>query len=165
MESLLKTILIECEKHELMYRANACELWNHGCTDMIEPWGYDFDALANSFKEFEHDERLGNIQILPASEVQTHAELIKSIRQNAIEDCGCQEQELNIKAMTDEAIINDYPDEYYSGRYWIMWTNYGGNEHTDCFTDYTTGLDQYFDVSKLTDEWEEQYIDFKLGLI
>ena len=165
MKSLLRTILDECEKNKLMYRANACELWNHGATDMIVPWGYDFEALAESFKEFEHDERLGNIQILPASEVQTHAELIKSIRQNAIEDCGCQEQELNIKAMTDEAIINDYPDEYYSGRYWIMWTNYGGNEHTDCFTDYTTGLDQYFDVSKLTDEWEDQYIDFKLGLI
>ena len=45
-----------------------------------------------------------------------------------------------------------------------MWTNYGGNEHTDCFTDYT-GLDKYFDVSELTNKWEDQYIDFKLGLI
>jgi hypothetical protein len=30
MKSLLRTILDECEKHKLMYRANACELWNHG---------------------------------------------------------------------------------------------------------------------------------------
>ena len=163
MKSLLRTILDECEKHELMYRANACELWNHGCTDMIEPWGYDFDALANSFKEFEHDELLGNIQILPAREVKTHAELIKSLRKYAINNCYDEYKE-NFKTCDDEEIIKEFPDEYYSGNYWIMWTNYGGNEHTDCFTDYT-GLDKYFDVSELTNKWEDQYIDFKLGLI
>ena len=163
MKSLLRTILDECEKHELMYRANACELWNHGATDMIVPWGYDFEALAESFKEFEHDERLGNIQILPESKVKTHAELIKSLRKYAINNCYDEYKE-NFKTCDDEEIIKEFPDEYYSGNYWIMWTNYGGNEHTDCFTDYT-GLDKYFDVSKLTDEWEDQYIDFKLGLI
>ena len=163
MKSLLRTILDECEKNKLMYRANACELWDHGATDMIVPWGYDFEALAESFKGFEHDERLGNIQILPESKVKTHAELIKSLRKYAINNCYDEYKE-NFKTCDDEEIIKEFPDEYYSGNYWIMWTNYGGNEHTDCFTDYT-GLDKYFDVSELTNKWEDQYIDFKLGLI
>ena len=64
-----------------------------------------------------------------------------------------------------QQLIEERPDEYYSGYYWIMWTNYGGNEHLDCFTDYTTGLDKYFDVSKLTNEWEDEYNKFRLGLI
>ena len=163
MESLLKTILIECEKHKLMYRANAYDLFDNGGEDMIVPWGYDFPALADTFKEIELDERRGNIQLLPESEVKTHKQLIKSLRKYAINNCYDEYKE-NFKTCDDEEIIKEFPEEYYCGNYWIMWTNYGGNEHTDCFTDYT-GLDKYFDVSKLTDKWEDQYIDFKLGLI
>jgi len=165
MKSLLRTILDECEKHKLMYRANAYDLWNHGCEDMIVPWGYDFKALVETMSEFELDEMRGNIQILPESKVKTHAELIDSIRSDLLEYSYEDEERILIKSLTDEQLIEECPDEYYSGYYWIMWTNYGGNEHLDCFTDYTTSLDKYFDVSELTNEWEDQYNEFKLGLI
>lgn len=164
MKSLLRTILDECEKNKLMYRANAYDLWNNGCEDMIEPWGYDFKALAETMQAFELDERLGNIQIIPESQVKTHAELIKEIRFNALENCFSEYEE-HFKKCSEDDLIQEFPDEYYSGHMWIVWTNYGGNEHLDCFTDYTTSLDKYFDVSKLTNEWEDEYNKFRLGLI
>jgi len=165
MKSLLRTILDECEKNKLMYRANAYDLADNGCEDMIAPWGYDFKALVETMSEFELDERRGNIQIIPESQVKTHAELIDSIRSDLLEYSFEDEERSLIKDLTDEQLIEKCPDEYYSGYYWIMWTNYGGNEHLDCFTDYTTGLDKYFDVSKLTNDWEDEYNKFKLGLI
>jgi hypothetical protein len=165
MKSLLRTILDECEKNKLMYRANAYDLWNHGCEDMIVPWGYDFKALAETMEAFELDELNGNIQILPEGEVKTHPELIDSIRDNLLKYSFEDEERSLIENLTDEQIISECPDEYYSGNHCIMWTNYGGNEHLDCFTDYTTGLDKYFDVSKLTNDWEDEYNKFRLGLI
>ena len=165
MKSLLRTILDECEKNKLMYRANAYDLANNGCEDMIVPWGYDFKALVETMSEFELDEMRGNIQILPESKVKTHAELIDSIRSDLLEYSYEDEERILIKSLTDEQLIEECPDEYYSGYYCIMWTNYGGNEHLDCFTDYTTGLDKYFDVSKLTNDWEDEYNKFRLGLI
>ena len=68
-----------------MYRANAYDLFDNGGEDMIVPWGYDFPALADTFKEIELDERRGNIQLLPElSEVKTHKQLIKSIKEICI---------------------------------------------------------------------------------
>tara|TARA_R110002012_G_scaffold161215_1_gene323369 strand:- start:1210 stop:1707 length:498 start_codon:yes stop_codon:yes gene_type:complete len=165
MKSLLRTILDECEKNKLMYRANAYDLADNGCEDMIVPWGYDFKALVETMSEFELDEKRGNIQIIPESKVKTHAELIDSIRSDLLEYIYEDEERSLIQNLTDEQIIDEQPDEYYSGCYCIMWTNYGGNEHLDCFTDYTTGLDKYFDVSKLTNDWEDEYNKFRLGLI
>ena len=165
MKSLLKTILDECEKNKLMYRANAYDLADNGCEDMIVPWGYDFKALVETMSEFELDEMRGNIQILPESKVKTHAELIDSIRSDLLEYSFEDEERILIKGLTDEQLISEAPDEYYSGYYWIMWTNYGGNEHLDGGTDETTVWDKYFDVSKLTNEWEDEYNKFKLGLI
>ena len=57
MENLLTTILLECKKNKLMFRANAYELWNHGCETMIVPWGYDIKALQETLHEFEFDTR------------------------------------------------------------------------------------------------------------
>ena len=85
MKSLLRTILDECEKNKLMYRANAYDLADNGCEDMIVPWGYDFKALVETMSDFELDEMRGNIQILPESKVKTHAELIDSIRSDLLE--------------------------------------------------------------------------------
>jgi len=170
MKSLLRTILDECEKNKLMYRANAYDLWNNGCEDMIVPWGYDFKALVETMSEFELDERRGNIQIIPDCEVKSHAELIKEIRDELIQDYEdgyvyVVEDDREINSLTDQELIDQNPEKYFCGHYCIMWTNYGGNEHLDCFTDYTTGLDKYFDVSKLTNEWEDEYNKFRLGLI
>ena len=39
MQNLLRTILTELENHKLMCRANAYELWNYGCEDMIDDGG------------------------------------------------------------------------------------------------------------------------------
>lgn len=75
--------------------------------------------------EFELDERQGNIQIIPESKVKTHAELIDSIRSDLLEYSFEDEERSLIQNLTDEQIIDEQPDEYYSGYYWIMWTNYG----------------------------------------
>jgi hypothetical protein len=174
MKSLLRTILDECEKNKLMYRANAYDLYDNGCRDMVVPWGYDFTALAETMSEVELNERRGNVQIIPESKVKSHSELIKEIKGEEIEDIQNawysdekeRETQFNkIKNMSDEVIINLNPEKYYCGHYWIVWANYGGNEHLDCFTDYDTDLDKYFDVNKLIDKWEDQYYKFKLGLI
>ena len=114
MESLLKTILNECEKHKLMYRANAYDLFDNGGEDMIVPWGYDFPALADTFKEIELDERRGNIQLLPAHKVKTHKQLIKSIRKNALANCYDEYLE-HFKHLDDELLIKEFPQEYYCG--------------------------------------------------
>ena len=76
MENLLTTILNECKKNKLMFRANAYELWNYGSEDWIEPWGYDIKALQKTFIEVEFDTPNGNIQILHEDDVQTHKQLI-----------------------------------------------------------------------------------------
>ena len=170
MKSLLRTILDECEKNKLMYRANAYDLYDNGCEDMIVPWGYDFTALAETMSAFELDERRGNIQIIPDNQVKSHAELIKEIRDELIQDYQdgyvyVREDDKQINSLTDQELIEQNPEKYFCGHYFIWWTNYGGNEHLDCFTDYSTGLDKYFDVSKLTNDWEDEYIKFKLGLI
>ena len=51
MKNLLRTILTELENHKLMFRANAYELWNYGCEDMIVAWGYDQDKLIKTMQE------------------------------------------------------------------------------------------------------------------
>jgi len=175
MKSLLRTILDECEKNKLMYRANAYDLYDNGCEDMIKPWGYDFSGLVETMMAFELDERRGNIQIIPDNEVKSHADLIKEIKDELIQDypdgyVNVREDDMylhpkEINSLTDQELIHQNPELYYCGNYFIMWTNYGGNEHLDCFTDYSTGLDKYFDVMKLTNEWEDEYTKFKLGLI
>ena len=132
---------------------------------MIVPGGYDFKALAETMEAFELDELKGNIQILPESEVKTHPELIDSIRDNLLKYSFEDEETSLILNMTDEELISECPNEYFSGYEWITWTNYGGNEHLDCLTDYTTALDKCFDVSKLTNDWEDEYNKFKLGLV
>tara|TARA_R110000824_G_C15091406_1_gene665376 strand:- start:453 stop:965 length:513 start_codon:yes stop_codon:yes gene_type:complete len=170
MKSLLRTILDECEKNKLMYRANPYDLYDNGCEDMIVPWGYDFKALVETMSEFELDERRGNIQLLPESEVKNHAELIKEIKDQLIQDYAdgyvfSNQDDKQINSLSDDELIEQNPEKYYCGHYWIMWTNYGGNEHLDCFTDYTTDLDKYFDVMKLTNDWEDEYNKFRLGLI
>jgi len=172
MKSLLRTILDECEKNKLMYRANAYDLYDNGCRDMVVPWGYDFTALAETMSEVELDERRGNIQIIPESKVKRHGQLIKDIKGEVIEEIQKhtnekeRETKFNIlKNMSDEDVISLNPTKYYCGDYCIIWTNYGGNENTDCLTDYSTALDKYFDLGKLIDKWEDQYCKFKLGLI
>jgi hypothetical protein len=43
-----------------------------------------------------------------------------------------------------------------------MWEVY--NEGVDCFSDYTTGLDKYFDMTKLYQDWDNEFADFIKGL-
>ena len=86
MQNLLRTILTELENHKLMFRANAYELWNYGCEDMIVPWGYDQDALIKTFKEVELDSRGGNIIIQHEDRCVEHKDLIARIKQEFIEN-------------------------------------------------------------------------------
>ena len=85
MENLLTTILNECKKNKLMFRANAYELWNEGVEEMIVPWGYDIKELQETFKAMEFDTRNGNVQILHEDDVQTHKQLIRSIKKQFTE--------------------------------------------------------------------------------
>ena len=161
MENLLTTILLECKKNKLMFRANAYELWNHGCETMIVPWGYDIKALQETLHEFEFDTPNGNIQILHEDDVQTHKQLIKSLRKEAMANCYDEYLE-EYKTCGDDELIKDFPMQYYCGNHQIMWEMY--NEGEECLSDWTTGLDKYFDLHKLSTTWAEEYQDFVKGL-
>ncbi len=86
MKNLLRTILTELENHKLMFRANAYELWNYGCEDMIVPWGYDQDALIKTFKEVELDPRGGNIIIQHEDKSVDHKKLIARSKNDKTKD-------------------------------------------------------------------------------
>ena len=166
MENLLKTILLECKKNKLMFRANAYELWNHGCETMIVPWGYDIKALQETFKAMEFDTPNGNIQILHEDDVQTHKQLIKNIKKEFTDTENYEYYDDNrvpeIKAMSDEEVIKEFPMQYYCGNHQIMWECY--NDGEECLSDWTTGLDKYFDLHKLSTAWAEKFQDFVKGL-
>jgi hypothetical protein len=161
MKSLLRTILDEAEKNKLMYRADAYQLWNEGCEDMIVPWGYDQDKLIETFNDIELDPRGGNIGFMPEAEVKTHKQLIKSLRKEAIANCYDEHLE-HFKTCTDDEIIQEFPREYYCGNYVIMWEVY--NEDEECLSDYHTGLDKYFDLSKLAQTWGEKLYKLRKSL-
>jgi len=159
MQNLLRTILTELENHKLMFRANAYELWNYGCEDMIVPWGYDQDALIKTLQEFELDPRGGNIIIQHEDKCLEHRDLIAKIKESLREDYV---DEVFIANATDVEIIKEAPREYYCGDHVIMWELY--NEGIECFSDYTTGLDKYFDMSKLYQDWDDEFAKFIKGL-
>lgn len=142
-----------------MFRANAYELWNEGCEDMIVPWGYDQDALIKTFKEIELDPRGGNIIIQHEDKCLEHRDLIAKIKESLREDYV---DEVFIANATDVEIIKEAPREYYCGDHVIMWELY--NEGIECLSDYTTGLDKYFDMSKLYQDWDDEFAKFIKGL-
>lgn len=171
MKNLLRTILTELENHKLMFRANAYELWNYGCEDMIVPWGYDQDALIKTFKEVELDPRGGNIIIQHEDKCVEHKDLIARIKNEQteeIKESWYDDEKMLIdllkllEDMSDDEIIKKFPKQYYCGDHVIMWEIY--NEGVDCFSDYTTGLEKYFDVKKLYNDWDDEFTDFVKGL-
>ena len=160
IKSLLRTILDEAEKNKLMYRADAYQLWNEGCEDMIVPWGYDQDALIKTFKEIELDPRGGNIGFIPETEVLDHNALIRKIKNSFREEFV---DYVFIANATDDEIISEAPREYYCGNYVIMWEVYNDNE--ECLSDYHTGLDKYFNLSEIADEWGKKMYKLTKGLL
>jgi hypothetical protein len=171
MQNLLRTILTELENHKLMFRANAYELWNYGCEDMIVDWGYDQDSLIKTFKEVELDPRGGNIIIQHEDKCVEHKDLIARIKNEQteeIKESWYDDEKMLIdllkllEDMSDDEIIKKFPKQYYCGDHVIMWEIY--NEGVDCFSDYTTGLEKYFDVKKLYNDWDDEFTDFIKGL-
>ena len=168
MQNLLRTILIELENHKLMFRANAYELWNYGCEDMIVPWGYDQDKLIETLREVELDPRGGNIIIQHEDRCVEHKDLIARIKKDFLQEAveGYYIEFDNPKAwinsLSDDEIIKEFPKQYYCGDHVIMWEVY--NEGLDCFSDYTTGLEKYFDVKKLYNDWDNEFTSFIKGL-
>ena len=160
MKSLLRTILDEAEKNKLMYRADAYQLWNEGCEDMIVPWGYDQDKLIETFKDIELDPRGGNIGFIPEAEVLDHNALIRKIKDSLREEFV---DDVFIANATDDEILSEAPREYYCGNYVIMWEVYNDNE--ECLSDYHTGLDKYFNLSDISDEWGKKMYKLTKGLL
>ena len=136
MKNLLRTILDKAEENKLMYRVDAYQLWNEGCPDMIVPWGYDQDKLIETLLDIELDPRGGNI--------------------------GFEEYSEHFKTCDDDEIIREFPREYYCGNYVIMWELYNTNE--ECLSDYHTGLDKYFNLSKISNTWGAEMFNFSKGL-
>jgi len=161
MKNLLRTILDKAEENKLMYRIDAYQLWKENCEDMIVPWGYDQDKLIETLREVELDPRGGNISFMPESEVKTHKQLIKFLRKEAIDNCFDDYLEF-FKTCDDDEIIKEFPKEYHCGNYVIMWEVYNTNE--ECLSDYHTGLNKYFDLSKISDTWGEEMFNFSKGL-
>ena len=168
MQNLLRTILTELENHKLMFRANAYELWNYGCEDMIVDWGYDQDKLIETLRAVELDPRGGNIIIQHEDRCVEHKDLIARIKKDFLQEAveGYYIEFDNpkdwINSLSDDEIIKEFPKEYYCGDHVIMWEVY--NEGVDCFSDYTAGLEKYFDVKKLSDDWDDEFTDFIKGL-
>ena len=67
-----------------------------------------------------------------------------------------------INSLSDDEIIGKFPKQYYCGDHVIMWEVY--NEGLDCFSDYTTGLEKYFDIKKLYNDWDNEFTSFIKGL-
>ena len=133
MQNLLRTILTELENHKLMFRANAYELWNYGCEDMIVPWGYDQDALIKTFKEVELDPRGGNIIIQHEDRCVEHKDLIARIKKDFLEDeegytIGVDSKEW-LNSLSDDEIIKDFNeqakllDPYVDFFYFDVWSS------------------------------------------
>tara|TARA_R110002012_G_scaffold171924_2_gene336902 strand:+ start:190 stop:702 length:513 start_codon:yes stop_codon:yes gene_type:complete len=169
MQNLLRTILTELENHKLMFRANAYELWNYGCEDMIVDWGYDQDKLIETLRAVELDPRGGNIIIQHKDKCVEHEDLIARIKKDYLEKLeegyyfvGIDSPEEWLNSLSDNEIIKEFPKQYYCGDHVIMWEVY--NEGVDCFSDYTTGLEKYFDVKKLYNDWDDEFTDFIKGL-
>jgi len=154
MLNLLETILFKLENNNLMFRANAYELWNYGCEDYIVPWGYAREKLIETVQDVELDDRAGNIQILHEDDVLNHADLIAKIKKDYEDVC--------LENATDDEIIKQFPQQYYCGNHQIMWCLW--NEGIECLSDYTTGLDEYFDMNKLYTSWDEEFSLFIKGL-
>ena len=169
MQNLLRTILTELENHKLMFRANAYELWNYGCEDMIVDWGYDQDKLIETLRAVELDARGGNIIIQHKDKCVEHEDLIARIKKDCLEKLeegyyfvGIDSPEEWLNSLSDDEIIKEFPKQYYCGDHVIMWEVY--NEGVDCFSDYTTSLEKYFDVKKLYNDWDDEFTDFIKGL-
>ena len=168
MQNLLRTILTELENHKLMFRANAYELWNYGCEDMIVSWGYNQDKLIETLREVELDPRGGNIIIQHEDKCVEHKDLIAPIKKDFLEEAEegyyleIDNPKTWINSLSDDEIIGEFPKQYYCGDHVIMWEVY--NEGLDCFSDYTTGLEKYFDVKKLYNDWDNEFTSFIKGL-
>jgi len=169
MKNLLRTILTELENHKLMFRANAYELWNYGCENMIVSWGYDQDKLIETLRAVELDTRGGNIIIQHEDRCVEHKDLIARIKKDYLAKLeegyyfvGIDNPKTWINSLSDDEIIKEFPKQYYCGDHVIMWEVY--NEGVDCFSDYTTGLEKYFDVKKLYNDWDNEFTDFIKGL-
>ena len=168
MQNLLRTILTELENHKLMFRANAYELWNYGCEDMIVSWGYNQDKLIETLREVELDPRGGNIIIQHEDKCVEHKDLIARIKKDFLEEAEegyyleIDNPKTWINSLSDDEIIGEFPIQYYCGDHVIMWEVY--NEGLDCFSDYTTGLEKYFDIKKLYNDWDNEFTSFIKGL-
>ena len=168
MQNLLRTILTELENHKLMFRANAYELWNYGCEDMIVSWGYNQDKLIETLREVELDPRGGNIIIQHEDKCVEHKDLIARIKKDFLEEAEegyyleIDNPKTWINSLSDDEIIGKFPKQYYCGDHVIMWEVY--NEGLDCFSDYTTGLEKYFDIKKLYNDWDNEFTSFIKGL-
>lgn len=158
MKNLLRTILTELEKHKLMFRANAYELWFCGCTDMITDWGYDQDKLIETLQEVDLDPRGGNILILEEKNWLNHDDLMAKLKKEA----STFYSKSSLKNVSDEEIIEEFPREYYCGDHVIMWELW--NEGIECLSDYSTGLDKFFDMTKLYEDWDNEFAKFIKGL-
>ena len=168
MQNLLRTILTELENHKLMFRANAYELWNYGCEDMIVSWGYNQDKVIETLREVELDPRGGNIIIQHEDKCVEHKDLIARIKKDFLEEAEegyyleIDNPKTWLNSLSDDEIIGEFPKQYYCGDHVIMWEVY--NEGLDCFSDYTTGLEKYFDIKKLYNDWDNEFTSFIKGL-
>ena len=168
MKNLLRTVLTELENHKLMFRANAYDLWNYGCEDFIVPWGYDQDKLIQTLQEVELDVLGGNILIQHEDRCVKHKDLIARIKKDFLEEAeerfylGIDNPKTWINSLSDDEIINEFPKEYYCGDHVIMWELW--NEGIECLSDYCTGLDKYFDMTKLYQDWDDEFTKFIKGL-
>ena len=62
IKSLLRTILEEAKRNKVMFRYNAYELWNWGCSEYIVQWGYDIEQVIKTLQDVEGEGRIEFLQ-------------------------------------------------------------------------------------------------------
>mgnify|MGYP003115678389 CR=1 FL=1 len=193
MKSLLRTILEEAKKNKVMFRYNAYELWNWGCSEYIVEWGYDIEQVVKTLQDIDGE---GKIEFLQAKYVDKDCKytyeynrLVNELDKHwdGYENDNFSEEffkinkdkisySLNPKTNTygitiGEGDIKDICEIHeqeaveflLDGDAWLRWELW--DTGMDCISDYTTNLNDWIDITKITDEWEKKFKLFEKGLL
>ena len=191
MKSLLRTILEEAKRNKVMFRYCAYELWNWNCPEYIVEWGYDIDQVIETLEGIDGD---GRIEFIQAKFVEKeckytlkYSRLFNDISENwggyENDDCdfdfikknkdkityACDPQNshynITIGEGSEYCVINETEATEFllNGDAWIRWELW--NTGVECLSDYTVNLDEWINISKISEDWDEKHTKFQKGLL
>lgn len=193
IKSLLRTILEEAKRNKVMFRYNAYELWNWGCSEYIVEWGYDIEQVIKTLQDVDGE---GRIEFLQAKYVDKDCKytlkynrLFNDISENwgGYDNDNFSEEFLKINKDKISYGLNPKTETYgitigegniedicvihekeaveflFDSDAWIRWELW--NTGIECLIDYTTNLDDWINISKIEEDWDEKHTKFVKGLL